>query len=235
VNLCGVERGHSWRQVFSFSYCATILSSSSFHRPGAGKTTISQAAVHLLDNDGIDDNDNGLKDPKMYHHLYLDLDVCVPQWMRDNFSKGMYPTLLQRAEFISNACDYVNEEIASYSKTDNKPSVTIVSFSFVNTDLRTAFRSAFPHAKWILVDTTKRMSEKRISAREGHFYKNASQNNVEKDKDRERMGDVMDEDDDNSEWEFKPVDFPHVVLNGSDSVEDNAKRIVDIISHEISL
>lgn len=206
-----------------------------FGRPGAGKTTISQAAVHLLGNTGIDDNDNGRKDPKLYQHLYLDLDVCVPQWMRDNFSKGMYPTLSQRAEFIANACDYVNEEIATYSKTNNKPSVAIVSFSFVNTDLRTTFRSTFPHAKWILVDTTKRMSEGRIEAREGHFYKNASQNIVVKDEDAEKMGDVVDEDDDNSEWEFKPVDFPHVILNGSDLVEDNAKQIVDIISHEISL
>ena len=52
-------------------------------RPGAGKSTVSQAAVQLLG--GGDANDvrvgklNGMQD---FLYIYLDLDVCIPQWMR---------------------------------------------------------------------------------------------------------------------------------------------------------
>jgi hypothetical protein len=52
-------------------------------RPGAGKSTVSQAAVQLLG--GGDANDvrvgklNGIQD---FLYIYLDLDVCIPQWMR---------------------------------------------------------------------------------------------------------------------------------------------------------
>mmetsp|Transcript_29866 Transcript_29866/g.55092 ORF Transcript_29866/g.55092 Transcript_29866/m.55092 type:complete len:104 (-) Transcript_29866:76-387(-) len=80
-----------------------------FGRPGSGKTTISEAAaVRLLNTDG----DHGTSS-KQYQYLFLDLDVCVPQWMKENFSKGIYPTLKQRADFISNACDHVKGEIIS--------------------------------------------------------------------------------------------------------------------------
>lgn len=69
--------------------------------PGAGKSSISDAAIRLLninnnhDTNGEDDGDgktnncregrvtntvNGVLDG--YRYLYLDLDVCVPQWMR---------------------------------------------------------------------------------------------------------------------------------------------------------
>lgn len=56
------------------SHVQSILS------PGAGKTTISQAAVSLL---GAGDDDG--RGPKGCRLLYLDLDVCVPQWMRVSF------------------------------------------------------------------------------------------------------------------------------------------------------
>ena len=46
---------------------------SSFSSPGAGKSTISEEAIRLLRN-----HDELSK----YHVLHLDLDVCVPQWMR---------------------------------------------------------------------------------------------------------------------------------------------------------
>ena len=42
-------------------------------RPGAGKSTISEEAVRSLSD---------YEPLRHYHVLHLDLDVCVPQWMR---------------------------------------------------------------------------------------------------------------------------------------------------------
>ncbi len=48
-----------------------------FGKPGAGKTTISNAAVQKIgDHCGS----------KIC--LLLDLDVVIPDWMKDNFAKG---------------------------------------------------------------------------------------------------------------------------------------------------
>ncbi|KAL9178339.1 hypothetical protein ACHAXT_001767, partial [Thalassiosira profunda] len=197
-----------------------------FGRPGAGKTTIANAVARSLGDGG--DAGSGSKT-----YLQLDLDVCVPQWMRDNFAKGIYPTLQQRAEFIQSACNYVQGEIDSAMKQHSKQQqlVTIVSFSFVNIDLRTAFREEFPQAQWILVDTHKSLAEERIASREGHFYKTTSSSSSEdrsaNDATKEAEGDKSD--DDNSEWEFRPVAFPHMVLDGRDPVDANAKRIAELI------
>jgi energy-coupling factor transporter ATP-binding protein EcfA2 len=49
-----------------------------FGRPGSGKSTIADAAAELLKEEGRS-------------ILRVDLDECVPQWMRDNFSHGIYP------------------------------------------------------------------------------------------------------------------------------------------------
>ena len=46
-----------------------------FGRPGAGKSTVAHAALELAQQRGI-------------QCLGLDLDSCVPQWMRDNFANG---------------------------------------------------------------------------------------------------------------------------------------------------
>ncbi|KAL7542373.1 hypothetical protein ACHAWF_007163 [Thalassiosira exigua] len=158
--------------------------------------------------------------------MYIDLDVCVPQWMRDNFSKGMYPTLQQRADFTSDACDYVRGEIDSKS-TKRSDLTVIISFSFVNDDIRVIFRDAFPHAEWILVDTPENLATERIAAREGHFYKNASD-------DQGRGAPGEDSDDSNSDWEFRPVDFPHTLLDGRHAVEMNAKKVVECIQRQNS-
>ena len=61
-----------------------------FGRPGAGKSTLASAATKNANN-----------------CLLLDLDVCVSNAMRENFSKGIYPTSRQRVEFMNSACDYV--------------------------------------------------------------------------------------------------------------------------------
>ena len=199
-----------------------------YHSPGAGKTTCANAAVNLIRTGvGCD------FDPRKYQCLPLDLDVCVPQWMRDNFSQGIYPTLEQRGTFMLDACEYINGEINDALKNvaDQTELITIISFSFVNTDLRAAFRDVFPGAQWILVDTQKQLSEERIQAREGHFYKNASTSDENNNDNNNEAKEALSNNtvDDNSEWEFRPVDFPHTVLDGRDTVEDNAKRIVECI------
>ena len=43
---------------------------------GAGKSTVAKAALELAQQRGVQ------------QCLGLDLDCCVPQWMRDNFANG---------------------------------------------------------------------------------------------------------------------------------------------------
>ena len=173
--------------------------------------------------------------------------------MQDNFSKGLYPTLAERAEFMKEASTYVDNKIKTaqqQQEVSTKPLNVIISFSFVNTDLRVAFRDTFPNAQWILVDTNKQTAEERILTREGHFYKNAETSTKEENdttnsnekEDDTKVNDINDDDDldydddddddndkSNSEWEFQPVNFPHVILDGGDAVEKNAKQIVECI------
>jgi hypothetical protein len=77
------------------------------------------------------------------------------------------------------------------------------------------------------VDTKKDLAEERILAREGHFYKVA--NNTRTITKTDECPKQSTDDSDNSEWEFQPVDFDHSVLDGRNSISDNAKRIADII------
>ena len=260
-----------------------------FGKPGAGKTTIAEAAFQQLqmhvnttptttptsttnnNNTTNKNNNNNINN----QCLLLDLDVCVPTWMKDNFANGIYPSLDQRKEFAFSACDYVDAEIKasnshsnSHSNNDNdnqtetmsssSSSISastslfiIISFSFVNTDLRDHFRSRFPHVNWALVDVTDSTAQQRIDAREGHFYKGKNNNNDgngngaaqheiddEKDisnttheKDDKEENDKDDANDkDNSEWDFAPVDFEHVLLDGLLSIEQNANHVVDLLS-----
>jgi gluconate kinase len=157
----------------------------------------------------------------------------MPSIPQDNFSKGVYPTLEQRADFISNASQYTKGEIlTAHQKVIPRPLIVVVSFSFVNTKLRAAFRDAFPAAHWILVDTHKDLAKERILCREGHFYKAESLNNseVEKNSSNETNNAMVD----NSEWEFQSVDFPHVVLDGRDTVDTNSKLILKFIERWVS-
>ena len=60
-------------------------------RPGAGKSTVSQAAVQLLgDGDGSNVCIGKLNNVDEFLYIYLDLDVCVPQWMK--VSASVYNT-----------------------------------------------------------------------------------------------------------------------------------------------
>ncbi len=73
-----------------------------FGRAGAGKSTVANAAIDLLQNESL-------------YCLGLDLDDCVPQWMRDNFGKGIYPTLKERQDFATSACDHVHTKLQEES------------------------------------------------------------------------------------------------------------------------
>jgi hypothetical protein len=63
-------------------------------------------------------------------------------------------------------------------------------------------------------------ADRRIQLREGHFY------NQETSDERE----VVDEE--NYDWNFAPVTFPHVILDGSDGIESNANKIVKLIKEK---
>ena len=83
---------HIIRLLITVSAAAALRPLIIFGRPGAGKSTIADRLVTHPDADGA---------------YNVDLDVCVPQWMRDNFAKGVYPTLAERQAFASDAADYV--------------------------------------------------------------------------------------------------------------------------------
>jgi gluconate kinase len=196
-----------------------------FGRPGAGKSSVAEEAVRYIYQRGQSDKGSA------YDCLALDLDTCVPKWMKDNFAKGVYPTHEERLQFAHSACDYVEAQCRSKQSEskDNHPISVIVSFSFVNTDLREVYRSRFPTAIWALVDTTEEEATVRINQREGHFYKGAppavsddpptiASDGTFKDSSTEKN---------NSEWMFAPVTFHHIILNGEDSVTANAVKVLN--------
>ena len=93
----------------------------------------------------------------------------------------------QRSIFARDAAEYVashvrgmkSSKLSSSSTTNTsistRTSMLLVSFSFVNEDLRIYFRQFFPHGRWILLDTKENMAKERIDKREGHFYKNQTE------------------------------------------------------------
>jgi gluconate kinase len=165
-----------------------------FGRPGAGKSTLAAALASV---------ENPL------NHRWIDLDVCVTDEMKENFGKGIYPTLDERAVFMEGACSYTRGELEKLTYSQS----LIVTFSFVNMDLRIIFREQFPDAVWILVDTTEAASIQRIRQRDGHFYKAPSKG----------------EDSDVSEWKFAPVTFVCKRIDGAQEIEHNAREIVRFI------
>ncbi|GMH97789.1 hypothetical protein TrST_g12658 [Triparma strigata] len=163
-----------------------------FGSPGAGKSTVADAVCSAMGPAAAP--------------LRLDLDVCVSQQMRENFAKGIYPTLEDREIFAGEALDHVEDVLAAET-----PKQCLVSFSFVNTDLRDIYRRRFPHARWILYDVSPRLAEERMAAREGHFYKPDEVGNR------------------GEEWEFAPVTFEHDQLNGQDPVPVNVDKLAAIL------
>lgn len=92
----------------------------------AGKTTITESALQILEKNNNNNNNN---DNIIFRCIGLDLDVCIPQWMKDNFSKGIYPTLKERQEFAKDCCDYVTNQCHCTQKENlDEKLVAIVSF-----------------------------------------------------------------------------------------------------------
>ncbi|KAL7561841.1 hypothetical protein ACA910_009679 [Epithemia clementina (nom. ined.)] len=269
-----------------------------FGRPGAGKTSVAESAIAKLQQQSRSSIMLSRSTTFTIDPVGLDLDVCVPQWMKENFAKGIYPTLAERRAFAKGCCDYVEESMASAAATRKKaqlrqascppssrdcvpqPSAdmlqqqqqsqvdgddnnnwnntiifAIVSFSFVNTDLRDYYRERFPHTQWVLIDTSESEATIRIEQRKGHFYKGAvnsktSFNNTDRIGIPQLPSALEDapttttttarttttresrhnnHDDDNDDWKFAPVDFDHIVLDGTNSIGDNADQVVEII------
>jgi gluconate kinase len=164
---------------------------------------------------------SSLSEPQI-RPMALDLDSCVPEWMRENFARGIYPTLKQREEFTVSCCDYVAKSLSDTAKQEpDTPMVAIVSFSFVNRDLRDGFRNRFPDTKWILMQTSEEEAQRRIESRAGHFYKGKQASRDQASKDRSTT--------DNSDWDFAPLTFPHAILDGMKPVDENAAQVVQLI------
>ena len=159
-----------------------------FGRPGAGKSTIAERLVAHPDAAGA---------------YNVDLDVCVPQRMRDNFAKGIYSTLVERQTFASDAAEYV------VTASAGKDACCVVSFSFVNVDLRDSFRARFPEATWALVDASDALAGERIASRDGRFYNPPPS-----------RGD---------EWLFAPLEFDHLVLDATSPVEENVAMLLPLV------
>jgi hypothetical protein len=225
-----------------------------FGMPGAGKSSVADAAFQILEEEGFPSSvgvvDEGYSPPPSFDCLKLDLDVCVPQWMRDNFAEGIYPNIHERRVFGQSCCAYVKESLTTNwnnntTKTKHLPtaSITIVSFSFVNADLREIFRKEFPNSHWILIDTTEEEAQRRIEQRKRHFYKGKKNNNhndsssIAKEEEEPKNAiklDNTDKDLDNNDWNFAPVLFPYTKLNGLDPIGVNARKVAQIIAQHVS-
>jgi hypothetical protein len=213
-----------------------------FGKPGAGKSTVADCAIQLL----VEQNSNSQQLPgstssTQVWPVGLDLDVCVPQWMRDNFAAGIYPTLEQRNEFALSCCDHVELSLLQFEKekqqaNDPRLLAGVVSFSFVNKDLRDIFRSRFPLATWVLMDTVDEEAKLRIEQREGHFYQGKTDASLSSGETAKAKKEETSpgSDKDNSEWNFAPVTFHHVLLNGYDPIEKNAEKVAKILTQALS-
>lgn len=212
-----------------------------FGKPGSGKTSIANAAVNIINessechnNDNVEYTADELKTHPPPSCISLDLDICIPTWMRDNFSKGIYPTPAQRAVFAESACEYVEAEVQAARASVMKDTSlhVLIAFSFVNTDLRDTFRSRFPNATWALIDVTDELAQDRIDRRVNHFYKGTPgvvrlEQKGAVDADETELSKCTEGND--SEWNFAPVNFDHIALDGRHSIELNARRVADTL------
>lgn len=72
------------------------------------------------------------------------------------------------------------------------------------------------------MDTSEAESNLRISQREGHFYGG-------KPTDTPEVTDDEATSQDDNEWNFAPVDFPHRILDGSQPIDTNAAILSSLI------
>jgi gluconate kinase len=129
--------------------------------------------------------------------------------------------LSQREAFATDACNYVAKAIDDGVAVGTD--AAIVSFSFVNTDLRTIFRKRFPKSEWLLIETNDAEASNRIKQRTGHFYNGNTS--------REKMSEPEHDNDAgrNSEWTFAAVDFQHTIVDGMLPIGDNARLVADVV------
>ena len=227
---CAVCDNESLLEASSFISCKLLINSHSstvnrmepfsdiksivivFGRPGAGKSTVSASVLHAFEKQQDD-------------HLVKgwDLDPIIPDQIKENFAKGIYPTLEERNAFSLEAGKYVKSKLDEASAAGHH--ATIISFSFNNIDLRDNFRSYFPNATWVLIDTSEEEATRRIQTREGHFYK------VDTSETSQSSEDLATPAGDRSEWKFADVDYQHIILDGNDPVEKNTVKLVEIIKN----
>ena len=205
-----------------------------FGIPGSGKSTVASKAIDML----VEAKQSS--SAESFQPLCLDLDVCVPQWMRDNFARGIYPSLSQREEFAASCCAYVDESLQQAITTasmneggERGVTAAVISFSFVNEDLRDNFRKRFPESQWVLIQTAEDEAQRRIAQREGHFYKGKAATVVRDElfssDDSRNNKQPNDDTTDNSEWDFAPVAFPHTILDGNNPIEQNAAEVAKMV------
>ena len=253
-----------------------------FGRAGAGKSTLGESVLSSLrseEEDFLLDKFLDEPDPNnlVSSYLLLDLDVCIPSDMKENFTKGIYPNIEERSKFAHEACYYVNNEIDSRRKklteqnkqlsslfsrpfhtkeetlgskqsvddktyqAQNANSMTIlISFSFVNEDLRNIFRSYYPGAHWLYIETPASVAYRRIDERKGHFSKNKNvpgaitlDSAVNNNDDTIPVSNITNTpplQQMNSDWTFAKVNFPHFIVNGKRSIVQNTIEILRIIN-----
>jgi gluconate kinase len=249
-----------------------------FGRPGAGKTTIADQVVQQLQQQQEQEEDVPLslelavlgldldvcvtqvmRDnfaqgiyPSLEERLEFAREACNHvQREIDQALASLQQQQQQQQDIVDT--EHVNAPSASSLSSSSLPRrranlLCVVSFSFVNTDLRDVYRQCFPFAKWILIDTTEDEANVRIRQRQGHFYKQQQQQQQQQKKERNERNnnnkDLSTEastqidtnmDDKSDEWKFAPVDFDHIVLDGNDSIQHNVDNIIRIVRNNMPL
>jgi len=71
------------------------------------------------------------------------------------------------------------------------------------------------------VNTPEEESQKRIAARQGHFYHgvNSSESQTSNTINKENIND----------WQFDPITFSHISLDGFDPIQNNSDKVVDAV------
>lgn len=152
-----------------------------FGRPGAGKDAVGEQVR------------NRLADLEQ-----IDLDVLRSDKMKLDLNAGIWPTHEERLEFAHRAAAHVKYETESKQLRR-----ALITFSFVNTDMREIFRETFGvQLQWFLLNTDDETARQRIKERKGHFYTNWE-----------------------GEWKFEDVDFHHTPLDGNASTETNGRIV----------
>jgi len=209
--LCLIRPSLCWQKqsvevgIFDSKHCRSVSVFILFGRPGSGKSTVAATAINSLSN-----------------CFGVDLDICVFRNTCTNFEQGIHrsPTLEQRLVFAQKACDFLAARIREGCSAGH--TICIVTFSFVDTSTRNSFRSRFPAARWILMDTHEIVASQRLAARKKKCSKAwVLTQNLDRGKTQSR----------GPEWGFAPVLFEHTRLDGLVAVDVNAAVVAALVKH----